>query len=186
MVTWSQHLTGWAGAGRAVPRGLRWPVCRVPGQAAPGPRIPVLAPEQAGVEVTAPGSRSSGHLPVPTPHHSRASTPPCPTDSAQLGAAAAERRPVFLGFGVLFPRHCFVRLGRGPARPQDTPSLGLACWSGARAGNEWCLTLCSRRAGGSVLGRQLCPAVPGAPPSTPAAWLTKGHGCGGPFGDPRL
>lgn len=133
-----------------------------------------------------PGLQKLGSPPRPHPHHSRASTPPCPTDSAQLGAAAAERRPVFLGFGVLFPRHCFVRLGRGPAHPQDMPSLGLACWSGARAGNEWRLTLCSRRAGGSILGRQLCPAVPGAPPSAPAARLTKGHGCGGPFGDPGL
>ena len=30
--------------------------------------------------------------------------------------------------------HCFVSLGRGPTGPQDTPSLGLAFWSGARAG----------------------------------------------------
>lgn len=32
-------------------------------------------------------------------------------------------------------RGCFVRLGRGPAEPRDTPSPGLASWSGACAGN---------------------------------------------------
>lgn len=184
-MTWSQPLAGWVGAGRAVPHGPQWPVCRVPGQAAPGPRIPVLALEQAGGSHS-PRLRKLGSPPRPPPPHSRASTPPCPTDSAQLGAAAAERRPEFLGFGALSPRRCFVRLSQGPALPQDTPSLGQACWSGAHAGNEWSLTLCSRHAGGSVLGRQLCPAVRGAPPSAPATRLTKEHRCGGPFGDPRV
>ena len=73
-----------------MPRGPRCPGCRIPGQAAPGPRIPVLPPEQEGGSHS-PGLWKLGSAPHP-PHHCRASMPPCPTDSTQLGAAAAERR----------------------------------------------------------------------------------------------
>lgn len=124
---------------------------------------------------------------------------PTPQKSPSLGKPPDKKLAHSSGLGLEISSHpqgwrgagdCFVRLGWGPAEPRDTPSPGLAwpglleqgpCW-------QWRLSLCSRRGWDSVLRTQLCPAVSRMTSSrksslSPAALLTKGHRCRGPFGD---
>lgn len=136
-----------------MPRGPWWPLCRIPGQAAPGPRIPVLAPEQEG------GSHSPGlwklwsaRHPPTTPGPARRPAPQQrPARGGGCGEEAWRGGRAFLGFGALPPPLLFQ------AGPGASPPPGHAVpWPGllerGHAGNEWRLTLCSRRPGAVSLG----------------------------------